>query len=46
MITYLKIKNFMSHDLLEFDFSENFYVITGKNDIGKSAILISVESIF
>ena len=46
MITYLKIKNFMSHDLLEFDFSENFYVITGKNDIGKSAIFHAIRWLF
>ena len=36
----------MSHDLLEFDFSENFYVITGKNDIGKSAIFHAIRWLF
>lgn len=46
MLTYLKLKNFMSHKNLEFFFDKNFYVITGNNDIGKSALFHAIRWVF
>jgi len=42
----LKLKNFRGYSNIEVTFDENFNVIIGKNDIGKSTILEALEIFF
>ncbi|HCG6615635.1 TPA: ATP-binding protein [Vibrio parahaemolyticus] len=45
-ITKLTLKNFRGYRDVSVDFDENFNVIIGKNDIGKSTILEALEIFF
>lgn len=46
MIKEIRLKNFMSHKNLHLVLGKNFYVITGENDIGKSALFHAVRWVF
>jgi putative ATP-dependent endonuclease of OLD family len=45
-ITKLTLRNFRGYSKVDVDFDENFSVIIGKNDIGKSTILEALEIFF
>jgi predicted ATP-dependent endonuclease of OLD family len=42
----LKLLNFRSYESIEIEFDQNFNVIIGKNDIGKSTILEALDIFF
>lgn len=42
-ISKLKLNNFRGYQDITIDFDENYNVIIGKNDIGKSTILEALE---
>ena len=45
-IAKLALRNFRGYSKVDVDFDENFNVIIGKNDIGKSTILEALEIFF